>query len=402
MVKGKSNHKSNKNFFVKNIRSIILGLFFVLFSYLAVKHMMLGGNVDGSPSVDALCPFGAVESIITFIMSGAFLQRIYASNFILAGILLILAVVFTRGFCGWMCPFGAASDFFSKVGAKIFGKRFKFSNNVDKYLKYVKYFILVLVVIGSFQTASLIFRGYDPFITLFHFGDGVFYGVEEGEFLAHSIPFVILVLVMVGALFIDRFWCKYLCPLGGFLAGFFKIGQSKINRNTSNCTDCKACDKKCPVDIEVSKADKVNSAECLSCMRCTESCNFDALDMKLFGKAIKGFTFGLSLIGVFFGLLFIFMGIGLWSSLPGDITDVDVNHFDIGTIKGYTTIGQIATLLEVDVDTLIVDLNLSDSVNGDTQLKDIKTIDPERAFETDEVRILVAEKYGIVYVPVEH
>lgn len=57
--------------------------------------------------VDALCPFGGIESAITLVFTGSMLERVAWSSFILLLATLIIALVFRRSFCGHICPLGA-------------------------------------------------------------------------------------------------------------------------------------------------------------------------------------------------------------------------------------------------------------------------------------------------------
>jgi polyferredoxin len=60
--------------------------------------------------VDALCPFGGIESFYTFITQGVMVKRIVASSFILLIAILIAAVLFRRTFCGNICSLGTLQE----------------------------------------------------------------------------------------------------------------------------------------------------------------------------------------------------------------------------------------------------------------------------------------------------
>ena len=112
----------NINKIVKNIRWVLLTVFLVLISIAAYSQNVLGGGV--SPSIDALCPFGGIESLYTFFTAGTFIGKIFSGTLILFAITLVLAIVFRRSSCGLICPFDAIQEFFAKLRQKIFGKRF--------------------------------------------------------------------------------------------------------------------------------------------------------------------------------------------------------------------------------------------------------------------------------------
>lgn len=80
----------------------------------------------------------------------------------------------------------------------------------------------------------------------------------------------ILILVIILSLFIQRPWCKYLCPYGAFLGLFNKLKVYRIVRKKSTCISCKRCSNSCPMNIDVHEKDEVRDLGCISCMECVE------------------------------------------------------------------------------------------------------------------------------------
>ena len=60
--------------------------------------------------------------------------------------------------------------------------------------------------------------------------------------------------------------------MGAFLGFINRIGIFKVKRNDNTCIHCNACDRACPVDIEVEKVDQVQSSECINCNLCVDAC----------------------------------------------------------------------------------------------------------------------------------
>ena len=84
--------------------------------------------------------------------------------------------------------------------------------------------------------------------------------------------FLILVFIIIGAIFIERFFCKYLCPLGAIFAITSKLRLFKIDKPSAKCGKCRVCTNNCPMGIKLYKNEKVNNGECINCLRCTEVC----------------------------------------------------------------------------------------------------------------------------------
>lgn len=100
------------------IRWVLLASLLIWVTYESVMHQVLGGGK--SPSIHALCPYGALESLYALMFSGTYIQKIYSGTLIILGITLIIAILFRRSFCGLLCPLGALQELFARAGKGIF------------------------------------------------------------------------------------------------------------------------------------------------------------------------------------------------------------------------------------------------------------------------------------------
>ncbi|MCM1990818.1 4Fe-4S binding protein [Oceanirhabdus seepicola] len=254
-------------------RGIIQSFFFILIAFIAINKTLVesgkGFKFLSSASLHAICPFGGVVSIYQFLSVGTFVKKIHESSFILMIIIFIIAIGFGAIFCGWICPFGTIQEWISKIGKKIF--KSKHNNFIplkyDKYLRFLRYFVLIWVVYVTAVTAKIGFSDIDPYYSLFNFW--------TGEVAVTGM--VILIVTLLASIFIERPWCKYLCPYGAVLGIFNLFRIFKIKRNTKSCISCKACDRACPMNIKVSEVKEVRNHQCISCMKCTseEGCHID-------------------------------------------------------------------------------------------------------------------------------
>lgn len=249
----------------RSIRTMIQIIFFVLVGGIAVNHTLAetGRAIPllASASVHAICPFGGVVTLYQLLTTGAFVQKIHASAVVLMGIAFILAVLFGPVICGWVCPLGSIQEWVGRLGRRVWGKRYNtfVPQRVDRVLKYARYAVLALVVYKTASTGLLLFANVDPYYALFHFWTG------ETALAA----LVILAATLVGALFVERPWCRYACPYGALLGLFNKVRIFSIKRNPGTCIDCKACDRACPMGIVVSGTGTVRDTTCISCLECT-------------------------------------------------------------------------------------------------------------------------------------
>ena len=353
-----------KNKYIKYLRWVLLGFFLVMVTREAYLHQVLGGGV--APSIHALCPYGALETFYSLVFTGTLLQKIFSGTMILLAITLILALVFRRSFCGLICPFGALQEIFGIIGKKIFRKRFIMSRVIDRPLRYLKYAILVITIYFAWKTAGLWMDSYDPWAAYGHVSAG--FTSLTTEYLIGTIT---LVIILTGSMLYDRFFCKYLCPMGAFYGIISKMSPSKIVRNKDACINCNLFTKNCPMNIDVANSHKVTSMECISCQECVLLCpKKGALEYKIGDKTFKTLTVIILVVGLFFAGILISKTVGVFDVLPKRITGE--SKINAEEIKGYMTIKDVSIGTKIELNEVYKKLGIPDSVPGTTKLKDVK------------------------------
>jgi polyferredoxin len=238
---------------------------FIFFA--AARHQL--GESAGVPtsSLDALCPFGAVETLVTWITTGQLITKVHPSNLIL-GLGLLIGVILTgNAFCGWLCPFGAYQDLLHWVKTKLHLPEIKVGERTDTILRYGRFVTLGIIIYASATTLKLWFADYDPFRTLFSL-----HWLFAPNLATMWPAFVIVGVITIGSLLIQRFWCRYLCPLGGLFAIFNHLSILRIRRTESSCKGCALCEKPCPVGIKVAEANPAVNTNCIGCLECVDTC----------------------------------------------------------------------------------------------------------------------------------
>jgi polyferredoxin len=232
----------------------------------AIRHHVAGGEASPIPSLDALCPFGGIETAYRYAVQGQFVPKTALSNLFLLGGLL-LGILFAGGsFCGWICPFGAIGDLLTGIRRRLKIPTVKVPLKVDHVLTYGRYVVLALIVYFTITTATLWFLNVDPYHGLFGLGY-----IFEFDWAAHGTTYVVTAVIVLGSIFIPRFWCRYLCPLGGVISILQRVSLLKIERRPNVCIDCGRCAKACPMRLPVDKAIRT-STSCIGCLECVDSC----------------------------------------------------------------------------------------------------------------------------------
>lgn len=175
----------------------------------------------------------------------------------------IIATVFIWGrgfFCGWLCPFGSLSELLFRLGRLGGLKRFQFQlpkplHDKLKWVKYVVFFGLLAVSFFSMGLAEKLAE-VEPFKTTFLVG-----------ITNRSWPYSLFAAGLLGlSIFIERPFCKYLCPLGAALAMPTTFRWFGLKRK-DECTSCKACAKGCGSQAIDAKGN-IDQRECMLCLDC--------------------------------------------------------------------------------------------------------------------------------------
>ena len=177
-----------------------------------------------------------------------------------------LTVLLGRFFCGWFCAFGSFSDFVYIISSKVFKTKYKINPKLNSILKYLKYCILLLIIILIWTKDNRSLNILSPWNAFAQIG-------ELPQALLQYLPgFIVLAFVAAGAMFVERFFCRYLCPLGAIFSVISRVRLFKIDKPAAACGKCRICTNSCPAGIELYKMEKVNSGECINCLKCIQAC----------------------------------------------------------------------------------------------------------------------------------
>jgi ferredoxin-type protein NapF len=171
-----------------------------------------------------------------------------------AAALALATLALGRAFCGWACPVGFLNDV---VGLARLGKnRMRFG--------YLQYGVLAAVLILSVFTLDILSIA-DPLV--------IFQRSAYVAWAGAGVPAVLL-LILLAAVVVQRFWCRALCPLGGLL-GVFSIASPFRLRAGDRCVSCGKCHRVCPMGAigqDVTKGIKWDPTACTKCLECEKAC----------------------------------------------------------------------------------------------------------------------------------
>ena len=180
--------------------------------------------------------------------------------FILGCYVLVSLILFGRGlFCGWLCPFGALQEFSGWVGKKLNISQLMIKKSWHTTPQKLKYLLLAIIIGASFYSLTLAetLAEIEPFKTSI-----TLYFIRDWQYVIYALILLIL------ALKVHKFYCRYLCPLGACLAilGAMPI-FNWLTRRAECGSPCQNCRMNCEIDA-INEQGKIDMRECVQCLEC--------------------------------------------------------------------------------------------------------------------------------------
>ena len=343
---------------------------------LTIILTILIANLQKKPvDPETYCPFGGLQALGSYLQNNSLACSMSMVQIMMGVMLAIGVILFSKLFCGYLCPLGTISEGLGKLG-----RRWKMHYTIkdesitDKLLRCIKYILLFIIVYFSVRSSELFCKNLDPYYAL---ATGL-----KGEITvwmtAISIP-----LLFLGSTFINMFWCKYICPLGGLsnifkftflfvaavlvlwllgLAGvanawvwtlaavcliayIIEIAKKRarffplmyIRRDDDKCTKCGVCQKKCPYNIAIEKgAKQIRHIDCTLCTTCIPSCPHQALAVN--GRKALRWVPAMKVVALF--------GLALWMGSSVELPTIDekwgewekIENIQVFEMDGLTTV----------------------------------------------------------------
>ena len=212
-------------------------------------------------------PIAGLMNLKYFIMTHR-VPALHPAGMFLLITFLSISFLFRKAFCSWLCPVGTISEYLWRSGRKIFRRNFFPPRWLDIGLRGLKYLLLGFFAwaVSSMAADELAAFMASPY--------GVIADVKMLNFFRHigQTGAIVIGVLVVASLFIQNFWCRYLCPYGALLGITSLLSPARIRRNVEGCIDCAKCAKSCPSNLPVDKLVTIKSAECTGCLECVAVC----------------------------------------------------------------------------------------------------------------------------------
>ena len=262
-----------------NIKGFVTGKIFTGVS----KALCLPGlNCYSCPGAVGACPLGSIQNALAA-------SKTKLPTYIL-GIILLYSIILGRTICGFLCPVGLIQELLYKIKTPKLQK--SKVTRVLSYFKYVLLFALVIIIplMYALQDKNMPLPAFCKFICPAGTFEGAifllsnpnntdFFGMLGSLF---TWKFVLLIIILVASVFIFRFFCRFLCPLGAIYGLFNKLSIIGVKVDKSKCNSCGACISHCKMDVK-----EVGDHECIQCGECRSVCKLNAISWKTLDKIIK-------------------------------------------------------------------------------------------------------------------
>jgi polyferredoxin len=306
----------------RSFRQIVQLLFFIFFIFLLFaglqRHFVY-------PLGDFFFRINPLSALAAMLASRSWIPRLGWALVTVA-----LTILLGRFWCGWICPFGTLLEWLTFRQAR------QRARNISPHWRTAKYILLVIILVGAalgnltlliFEPLSLFTRTMTTVVI-----PALNYAITAAESALYSIAFLrpavgwlegllrgpvlpvvqpvfqsslLVVGLFLGILALnllaDRFWCRYLCPLGGLLGWLSKISLLRplIGQACTGCTRCAiickpGAIKTLPAAAGSSREVEIMPAECTLCLDCLAGCAKDSLGMGVVFKPAPAQEFDLS------------------------------------------------------------------------------------------------------------
>ena len=334
--------------------------------------LLIPGKDPANP--EEYCPMGGLQALTTFFVRGSLPCSMSMMQIVMGIVLAAAVVLFSKLFCGYLCPLGTVQDLLMKLRNTIGWRGIVVKNGTvaDKVLRVIKYVLLFWIFYSTATASELFCKNLDPYYAV---ATGF-----KGEITLWMSLISVAAVILCGFM-VNMFWCKYLCPLGAIsnslkfwvwivvlVAAYYLLGTIGVNvpwwallaafcvvgylleilcgrprlqvlhimKNDSKCTHCGLCTKACPYGIDVAgcRAGAVKAVDCTLCGECTAVCPVDAIHT---GVCVKG---GRNVLNVLAPavIALVLMGIGLWAGGKYELPTINVTWgieqtLEDGTVK---------------------------------------------------------------------
>lgn len=309
---------SRKGRLLARLRGSSQAGFFLLFVLLLVKTEL--PSFSGAAGLETAIPYPTSIFLEADPLLG--LATVLATWNLFEGLIwglavLLLTLLLGRAFCGWICPMGALQQAAAWLGARWRKPGASIGKNRYRPGQRLKFYLLAAALASALLTSMLLVGVLDPIsLTVRSLGLSILPAVdaavralldglqqtgwpllqalaEKGQSIrpmllparpSHAegawVLGVVFLAVLLASLWLPRFWCRRICPLGALLGACSRPALLGLTRDASRCTHCNRCLRACHGACEPAPGSPWRATECMLCFNCEAVCPEDVLHFR--------------------------------------------------------------------------------------------------------------------------
>lgn len=247
---------------------------------------------------------GTIHRYLGWMAKIQFLPAVFALNFGIVAVLVVLTFLFGRIYCSVICPLGVFQDIISWInGSRKKKNRFRFSFSPAKnWLRYGILALFIAAVIAGIHSFVALLAPYSAygrivnniFSPVYKWGNNLLaymaerldsYTFYASDVWIKSLPTFIIAAASLIVIFIlawrgGRTYCNTICPVGSILGLISRFSLFAPVIDTEKCRNCGLCSKRCKASCINMKAHEIDYSRCVACMDCIDTCSENAIKYK--------------------------------------------------------------------------------------------------------------------------
>ena len=246
---------------------------------------------------------GAVHAWLGWTAQVQFLPAVLALNVGVVVALVLLTLILGRIYCSVVCPLGVMQDIISWISGRRRGKKARFGYTPAKsLLRYIVLALFIVAIIAGFTAIASVIAPYSAygriasnlFAPIYQWGNNVlayfaeransyaFYRTEVWIKSAVTLGVAIGTFVVIAVLAWrgGRTYCNTICPVGTILGVISRWSLLRPVIDTSLCTGCSLCARKCKSSCIDHKSHTIDYSRCVACMDCLDNCSQGAIKLQ--------------------------------------------------------------------------------------------------------------------------
>jgi polyferredoxin len=263
------------------LRRISQIAFFIFFAWTLVRINWLARS-----SAASVNPFLKADPLAALI--DALTGHAHYWGLLWSLIVLVPTIVLGRFFCGWICPLGSINQFLGRIRGGSRNRKALIASNRYKKWQATKYFVLVAGLLAALCGSNLL-GWIDPFSLLLRSAGLSMLpaAASQKHVVVYQTHYWLSLLLGVGIvallamnLWVPRFWCRALCPLGAVLGLASRWSRLKLHRDSSKCNQCRRCQLACQGGDDPAGKAPWRKSECHLCLNCVAACPEGSIEFR--------------------------------------------------------------------------------------------------------------------------